>query len=51
MCFSFLLYMDSLVHNPFYIVIMSMLPCCIVKTTSDTGSPFPTPVLALTVML
>ena len=34
-----------------YIIITSALPCCTVKTTIDTGSPFPTPVLALTVML
>ena len=34
-----------------YIIITSALPCCTVKTIIDTGSPFPTPVLALTVML
>ena len=34
-----------------YIIITSALPCCTVKTIIDTGSPFPTAVLALTVML
>ena len=45
-------YMDKFGTAQFlYIIITSALPCCTVKTTIDTGSPFPTAVLALTVML
>ena len=49
LCFNLAnLWTDCASHSPLY-AIVALSPCCTAKTTIDTGSPFPTAVLALTV--
>ena len=51
LCFNLAnLWTDCASHNPKY-AIVALSPCCTAKTTIDTGSPFPTAVLPLTVTL
>ena len=49
LCFNLAnLWTDCAPHSPMC-AIVALSPCCTVKTTIDTGSTFPTAVLALTV--